>query len=68
MTSRQPVDIEEELQKAAEELGKAETADDIRQWWKTYYYNLGHRRLGRLILGQPVARLLEQAQRAGGDD
>ena len=40
-----------------------ETADDVRRWWRSYYTKLGHRRLGRLLLGQSVDRLLEQVQR-----
>ena len=68
MTTRQQADIEEELRTAAEEIEKLETAQDVREWWSRHYITLGHRRLGRLLLGQSVARMLEQAQRARGDD
>ena len=67
MTTRESMDIEAELRKAAEELEGLQTAQDVRSWWSKHYYNLGHRRLGRLILGQPVERLLERAQRDRGD-
>ena len=48
---------------AARELQDLESVDDVRRWWSKYYTTLGHRRLGRLLLGQPVDRLLEQVQR-----
>ena len=68
MTTRQQADIEEELRTAAEEIEKLETAQDVRDWWSKHYYTLGHRRMGRLLLGQSVARMLEQAQRSRADD
>ncbi len=68
MTTRQQADIEEELRTAAEEMEKLETVQDVRGWWSKHYLTLGHRRLGRLLLGQSVARMLEQAQRSRGDD
>ena len=67
MTSRNPADIEDELIQADKELKELQTADDVRNWWKKHYYTLGHRRLGRLLLGQSVDRMLEQAQRGQGD-
>jgi hypothetical protein len=63
VTTRKPVDIEPELRKAAEEFTGLKTAQDVRSWWSKYYYTLGHRRLGRLLLGQPLDRLLERSQR-----
>ena len=62
-----PVQDERELATqipaAARELQDLESVDDVRRWWSKYYTTLGHRRLGRLLLGQPVDRLLEQVQR-----
>ena len=63
MTTRDPAEIEENLWRAAEELKTLETLEDVKQWWATYYISLGHRRLGRLLLGQPVERLVEQSLR-----
>ena len=67
MPSREPADLEAQLESAATELKDLQTADDVRRWWSKYYYNLGHRRLGRLILGQSVDRLLERVQRVPED-
>lgn len=35
-------------------LKKAKTADDVREVWKASYLTIGHRILGRLLLGQDV--------------
>ena len=56
-------ELETQIPAAAQELGGLESVDDVRRWWSKYYTTLGHRRLGRLLLGQPVDRLLEQVQR-----
>ncbi len=55
--------LEDQIPAAAQELEDLESVDDVRRWWSKYYTTLGHRRLGRLLLGQPVDRLLEQVQR-----
>ncbi len=67
MPSRDPAEIEAQLEVAAGEIKILETADDVRRWWGKHYYNLGHRRLGRLLLGQSVDRLLERVQRVPED-
>lgn len=56
-------ELETQIPAAARELRDLESVDDVRRWWSKYYTTLGHRRLGRLLLGQPVDRLLEQVQR-----
>ena len=56
-------ELETQIPAAALELRDLESVDDVRRWWSKYYTTLGHRRLGRLLLGQPVDRLLEQVQR-----
>jgi predicted NAD-dependent protein-ADP-ribosyltransferase YbiA (DUF1768 family) len=63
MSARDPGDIEEELLQAAKEMEAFETANDVREWWGKHYTKLGHRRLGRLLIGQNVERLLERSIR-----
>jgi len=63
MTTRDPEVLAEELIQAAEELNGLQTADDVKSWWKMHYSTLGHRRLGRLLIGNSVERLLEGTQR-----
>lgn len=47
--------------KAAElELKQAQTADDVRGVWRKHTGSLGHRTLGRLLMGQPAEKLLDR--------
>ena len=68
MTTRNAEELETKIQAAADELAELETANDVRRWWNRHYYGLGHKRLGRLLLGQSVERLLERASANRGDD
>ena len=62
MTTRSTTDIEPTLREAADSLEELGTADDVRGWWRRYYIALGHKRLGRLLLGQSAERLLERSR------
>jgi hypothetical protein len=55
-------EYEEAARSAAKELEQAQTADDVRKTWKKYYLTLGHRSLGRLLLGRPVADLVARRE------
>lgn len=68
MTTRNAEDLEAKIQAAADELSELETANDVKRWWSSHYYGLGHKRLGRLLLGQSVERLLERGSAGRGDD
>lgn len=61
------VDYEVALREAEKTLRGAQTADDIRNAWKRYSGVLGHRTLGRLLLGRSAAELLVKRE-AGGKD
>ena len=52
------VDYELTIREAEKALRTAQTADDIRNTWKRYMGTLGHRTLGRLLLGRAAAELL----------
>ncbi|MBI5283660.1 MAG: hypothetical protein HY874_01060 [Chloroflexi bacterium] len=52
------VDYQITLREAEKALRSAQTADDIRNTWKRYNSALGHRTLGRLLLGRTAAELL----------
>jgi hypothetical protein len=52
------IDYEMTLREAEKELHAARTADDIRNVWKKHIGTLGHRTLGRLLLGRRAAELL----------
>ena len=68
MTTRNPEELENQLLTAADELKDLESANDVKKWLNKHYYALGHKRLGRLLLGQSVDRLLERASGSRGDD
>jgi hypothetical protein len=54
-----PVEETEALLKQAEqELDGAKTADQIRQIWRKYYLQVGHRNLGRLLIGRSVDEII----------
>ena len=54
-----PVEETEALLKQAEqELDGAKTADQIRQIWRKYYLQIGHRNLGRLLIGRSVDEII----------
>ena len=55
-------EFEEAVRAAEKELGEAGTADDVRRIWKKYYLTLGHRSLGRLLVGRPAADLIARRQ------
>jgi hypothetical protein len=46
------------LKQAEKELDGAKTADQIRQIWRKYYLQVGHRNLGRLLLGRSVDEIV----------
>jgi len=60
-----PIDVDHELtvREAEKALREARTADDIRNAWKKHYGALGHRTLGRLLLGRTAAQILAKAER-----
>lgn len=58
------VDYELTIREAEKALRTAHTADDIRNTWKRYMGTLGHRTLGRLLLGRAAAELLSKQDRA----
>jgi hypothetical protein len=52
------VDYELTIRAAEKALRAATTADDIRNVWKKHNSVLGHRTLGRLLLGRSAAEIL----------
>jgi len=44
-------------------LKKAKTAEDVRAVWKDHYLLIGHRILGRLLLGQDAESAIHRRRR-----
>ena len=63
-----PPEYEEALKAAEKEFGKAETADDVRKIWKKYYLTVGHRSLGRILMGRPALELIARRQAKRDED
>jgi hypothetical protein len=62
-------EYETSLLAADKALREAASAADVREVWKAHLGALGHRTLGRLLLGQDVNRMLDRrAERAARDD
>ncbi|MGH2404979.1 MAG: hypothetical protein ACRDGN_11015 [bacterium] len=41
------------------ELDRCETKAEVIELWKRHYLVIGHRKLGRLLLGRPVEEILK---------
>ncbi|MHB8377130.1 MAG: hypothetical protein ACYDEB_09270 [Dehalococcoidia bacterium] len=52
------VDYDLTIREAEKALRAAQTADDVRNAWKKYISSLGHRTLGRLLLGRSAAEII----------
>jgi len=48
----------EALHAAEKELKAATSAEDIRTVWRKYYLTVGHRKLGRLLIGRTADQIL----------
>lgn len=53
-----PIDYELTVREAEKQLRDARTADDIRNVWRRHLSAIGHRTLGRLLLGRPASELV----------
>lgn len=57
-----PAEQEQALKDAEAELNKAETAEDVRRIWRKHYLTVGHRKLGRLLIGRTAAELIARSE------
>jgi len=46
------------LEQVKRELDAAQTKEDVVAVWRRHYLKIGHRKLGRLLLGRSVEELL----------
>jgi hypothetical protein len=53
-------EYEAAIKEAERDLKQAQTADDVRNVWRKHTGTLGHRTLGRLLMGQSADRLLDR--------
>ena len=57
-TFASPEEEREYLTKVKAELDACTTRDDVVRVWKAHYLKIGHRKLGRLLLGRGVDDIL----------
>ncbi|MCS7235099.1 MAG: hypothetical protein RMM30_03875 [Armatimonadota bacterium] len=65
--AREPAfaDPEEErryLEQVKQELDAARTKEEVVEVWRRHYLKVGHRKLGRLLLGRSVAELVRSRE------
>jgi hypothetical protein len=53
-------EYEAAIKEAERDLKQAQSADDVRSVWRKHTGTLGHRTLGRLLMGQSADRLLDR--------
>ena len=56
------VDYELSVREAEKAIRAAQSADDVRNAWRRYLGALGHRTLGRLLVGRSAAELLAKIE------
>ena len=61
-----PEEAESMLKDAEKELDGAKTAQEIREVWRKYYLKVGHRNLGRLLIGRSADEII--ARRRSRED
>ena len=53
--SSNPEEMEELIKSATNDLEPLTTKQEIKDWWQKYL-RLGHRRLGRILIGRPPSK------------
>jgi hypothetical protein len=62
------VDFELAAREAEKAFKAAQTAGDVRNIWRKYNGSLGHRTLGRLLMGKSAAELVARRESAAEAD
>jgi hypothetical protein len=65
-----PQEEKEYLEQVKRELDAATTKQDVAEVWKRHYLKVGHRKLGRLLLGRDMESVMSggRARRRGGGE
>jgi len=63
MPTPDPEEQVEALHAAEKDLKAAQSADDVRTIWRKYYLTVGHRKLGRLLIGRTAEQILAGRQK-----
>jgi len=58
-TFNSPEEEQAYLEQVKQELDACKTKDEVITVWKKHYLTIGHRKLGRLLLGRSVEELIK---------
>jgi hypothetical protein len=58
-TFNSPEEEREYLASVKAELDRCTTKAEVVEVWKRHYLTIGHRKLGRLLLGRPIDEVLK---------
>lgn len=47
------------LERVKAQLDGAQSKEDVIAIWREHYLRIGHRKLGRLLIGRPIAEILK---------
>jgi hypothetical protein len=61
-TFASPQEEREYLTKVKAELDASQTKEDVVRVWRAHYLKIGHRKLGRLLLGRKVDELVKSPE------
>ncbi len=61
-TFASPQEEREYLTKVKTELDAGQTKEDVVRVWRAHYLKIGHRKLGRLLLGRGVDELMKSRE------
>lgn len=57
-----PQEEREYLTRVKTELDACQTKEDVVRVWRAHYLKIGHRKLGRLLLGRKVEELVKSQE------
>ncbi len=59
ITFGSPGEERDYLVNAKAELDRCQTKAEVIEVWKRHYLTIGHRKLGRLLLGRPIEEIVK---------
>ena len=57
-------DFEKEIAAADAEMRACKTVEDLKEVWVTHFGRLGHKALGRLLIGMPAEAVIAKRAKA----
>jgi hypothetical protein len=64
-TFASPAEEREYLAGVRSELDRCQTKDEVVAVWTRHYLKIGHRKLGRLLMGRPIEEIVKDKRSDG---